>query len=64
MIQSLIILLHPKYIADSLEEVNVPIMKSCKSASDINGDEICAGEAAGNHFHFLLTNPHTARVCR
>lgn len=36
-------------IADNLEEVNVPIMKSCKSISDINGNEICAGEADGGH---------------
>lgn len=35
--------------ADNLEEVNVPIMKSCKDVTDINGNEICAGEINGGH---------------
>lgn len=36
-------------IADNLEEVNVPIMKSCKGIDDIYGNEICAGDENGGH---------------
>ncbi|XP_031639042.1 serine protease nudel-like, partial [Contarinia nasturtii] len=34
---------------DNLEEVNVPIMKNCKTSVDISGNEICAGEKDGGH---------------
>lgn len=37
------------FLADNLEEVNVPIMKNCKKIIDINGDEICAGMKDGGY---------------
>ena len=37
------------WTADNLEEVNVPIMKNCKSSVDIDGNEICAGDKDGGH---------------
>lgn len=33
--------------ADNLQEVNVPIMKSCKDPMDASGNEICAGLTDG-----------------
>lgn len=33
--------------ADNLQEVNVPILKSCKDPTDASGNEICAGQADG-----------------
>lgn len=37
------------HTADNLEEVNIPIMKTCKTSVDVEGDEICAGEKDGGY---------------
>lgn len=37
------------FLADNLEEVNIPIMKTCKDVVDVEGNEICAGEKDGGH---------------
>lgn len=34
-------------VADNLEEVKVPIMKTCKDIADVDGNEICAGYSEG-----------------